>query len=823
MIAAAIAHRLVRRMLSIKATPPAYTEIVTTMGELMGADFDERVTPHLAKTLDEVAKASGLRLKRERMTAARASMTRLQKALEKEGGRRMDEKTAGKLGRLLAGAYRLGQAEVSAELGADVVFSMPDQDVISGIHNSGLYWIGQHYGDSVSPRIRAEVLKIAEKGIGRREAGPLLAKALGDVAERSDSYWSGLSAVVATRSRSFGALREMSESGAVSYEYVNPDDERTSPICDRLNGTIFRLAGSLKLRDRLLKAEDPEAVKKITPWVKADEVKGKSSRQLQAMGVAWPPLHFRCRSSIDVHEWGDLPELTDPLGDVEVERPAPAAKPPPVKKPKKPKKPKAPKRATWAGTRREWKEAEKALDDAGLTANNWGLSRSTLEAVDGLSFAPTEALEGPGMRPRSTYTVMRKLWQQRQHKLTHDNMIPSRGLRALANDLRKHTPEVAARVEADLVAHEAFERAYRKAMRLAPQKVQIAERKKTLRRMLPRSVRGIPRAELVDGAEAALRHYPPDLLALMAREGENIANNTGRAYARPGLLLKPGTATANLRNVASPQAWVDDRSTLAHEVGHRLDGLLSGSDNAVTGHAWVARAGYEDLPAIWKQTYGEPFDALKSGGTLPLPRAETQSSYYWTGRWVRPYEGRIYKDGASKPTAAELLSNNAGPVEFIAMQHSYYGKLANGLHRSISRTRSPKAVGGSVTSFLQDSVIGNGKHWRMARSHYPDGYFAGFRKLTNDAQNDILGPLIESNAFDGDGDVYATALLWEGVFGVPHMDLLRGPLRKVLTVDPDEIGPWPGAIPRGIIPGAAKADATSAAAWIKTRQKKAAP
>lgn len=311
---AQVEHTVKRRVLAIKASPPIYEAAVDALEAHLLEEFTDRTAELWARAAVDLAElASSPASSEERLLQADARLDRLDSELT-AAGRETSDATRRALGFTLATTYRLGQEEVaeavgrararkSEDFGVVADFDVQDRAVLQGMSSNGLFWIGEHYGDEVDRKgFRREVRKIiAKEGLGRAAAGDALEDLFAGQVRRSRSYWKGFAATVATRSRSFGALREMDDLGVRVYEYINPDDERTSDVCRHLNGTRFEVKLGIELRDRLLQVQDPEEWKAIAPWPRnVDEIADLSPRELQERGIAWPPLHFHCRSAIEV-------------------------------------------------------------------------------------------------------------------------------------------------------------------------------------------------------------------------------------------------------------------------------------------------------------------------------------------------------------------------------------------------------------------------------------------------------------------------------------------------------------------------------------------
>jgi hypothetical protein len=339
-----------RRVLGVKASPPTYRALVSELGMALESVWGLSeflviaAADELAELGDQAKAGAPWKAK------GKAILDDMQAQLKAEGRDVQAGPLADTFTRYTAAAFLLGQTETTKPIGWDAGFSLTDQDAVIGLANSGLFWVNEHYGDALdSAKLLRKVEDVILSGEGRAAGGAILREAFGAEFMRSTVYWQGLAATVATRARTFGALSGMAATGATTYEYVNPVDERTSDVCRELDGVIFTVKGGVELRDRLTGADapkDPDGWKAIAPWPKKRDLQGPdgtrlSAGELQAKGIAWPPLHFHCRSSIDVATWSeiqpeDLGALAAPAEAVEAAGPKPGAKP------RAPKAPKAP-------------------------------------------------------------------------------------------------------------------------------------------------------------------------------------------------------------------------------------------------------------------------------------------------------------------------------------------------------------------------------------------------------------------------------------------------------------------------------------------------
>jgi hypothetical protein len=137
---------------------------------------------------------------------------------------------------------------------------------------------------------------------------------VGTFAGKSSMYWGGVVDYAGTLSAVRGQLDTMAELGITRYEIVNPMDERTTPICQQLNGKVFLVNRALNHFNALDGATSVDEVKEIKgftgslppsitlPTANDPASVDERSRVLEREGLLVPPFHFRCRSFLDISE-----------------------------------------------------------------------------------------------------------------------------------------------------------------------------------------------------------------------------------------------------------------------------------------------------------------------------------------------------------------------------------------------------------------------------------------------------------------------------------------------------------------------------------------
>lgn len=208
-----------------------------------------------------------------------------------------------------------GESVIKAKRKVEVLpsFDLLDEKAVSDLQADQMLWIGRHYGVNLRDAVRQAVEPGMIAGIGHDKAGKVVREAVANTLGKvvvpegfsgSDAkYFEGIAANVSTNARVRGQIRSFSDIGITKYEIVNPMDRRTTPICRTMNGKVFEVRDAEKQIARSAAAKTPADVKTAHPWLSADKVASIASggrKGLVKAGLALPPYHFRCRSTVDV-------------------------------------------------------------------------------------------------------------------------------------------------------------------------------------------------------------------------------------------------------------------------------------------------------------------------------------------------------------------------------------------------------------------------------------------------------------------------------------------------------------------------------------------
>ena len=213
-------------------------------------------------------------------------------------------------------------------------FGTVDEDALTWLGDSQVFWLRRHFDPATIEEIRmAGALSLS--GLTQKEAADALRKwaekafGVGAFSGLSEDYFEGVAVNAATTARVSGSLLQMRSLGVTTYEYVAILDERTSDICKALDGKRFSVtAAADRIEDMVTGPVDPQAIRSLHKWeprkfgtiLEAQGVDLKPGQALTAAqsqtvmrnGFAFPPQHFRCRSTVDISFGEDAVDLETP-------------------------------------------------------------------------------------------------------------------------------------------------------------------------------------------------------------------------------------------------------------------------------------------------------------------------------------------------------------------------------------------------------------------------------------------------------------------------------------------------------------------------------
>ena len=208
---------------------------------------------------------------------------------------------------LLEMALRMGNLNVSDARNAVYANTAAPQDIMDAVYESFLKITSEAGAKSAVAEVRKviEALRRAEVSVDSS-----LVKGASFNASIHKAMSSGTRAVsdiaanlTTSRVINYGALVQLDADGQLVFQLKAKIDGRTSNICKRLHGRIFRVPAALDHLDRVIRITDPEELKAAAPFVSARQemlvqLETLSPMQLEEKGVMVPPFHPACRTII---------------------------------------------------------------------------------------------------------------------------------------------------------------------------------------------------------------------------------------------------------------------------------------------------------------------------------------------------------------------------------------------------------------------------------------------------------------------------------------------------------------------------------------------
>ena len=182
---------------------------------------------------------------------------------------------------------------------------------------------------------REIVSKGLEQGLGRDAITANLRRTLGARGlRRSKNYWNVVSMSFANHARTFTEISGFEEAKIDRYRWDSILDEVTTDECRFMHNKVFSTQAAVEQIQKLDRLKDPEAIKEEKPWMRiAQDPNGNrvlfierngrkqpiaqvtesavgtkdergrfsrpvSNKKLEEFGVALPPIHGLCRSTV---------------------------------------------------------------------------------------------------------------------------------------------------------------------------------------------------------------------------------------------------------------------------------------------------------------------------------------------------------------------------------------------------------------------------------------------------------------------------------------------------------------------------------------------
>ena len=170
-------------------------------------------------------------------------------------------------------------------------------EILDGMVRTAKYYTNNYFNRFVIPDLRLTVDKIVSGDIAGAGREFQILRELMDVRLHNVPYWRLVSNGAASRGYHYGAVKAANQQGYRGYELTAVLDERTTDICQSLNGRKFWTADAVTHMERVMKATEDE-LPEVDPWVTIDDVESADAATLKANGTLTPPFHGNCRTTM---------------------------------------------------------------------------------------------------------------------------------------------------------------------------------------------------------------------------------------------------------------------------------------------------------------------------------------------------------------------------------------------------------------------------------------------------------------------------------------------------------------------------------------------
>lgn len=289
---------LVRDLLKA-AKRDKYDRAVGTLGRRLSKNWTVAYQESLENALRILA--------RQTDKPTREAVNRVVRMLEEDLGEPLAAAIKRDLQKVVDLTYTAGAKDIA---GAVYRFDLTDEKAISVLARHNVYWVGRYYTNNLVRAVKEAGEEVLREGLDKRMAGKLFqdmfetnfkGRLIKGEAGPSSAYWEGFANNTVTRSRELGHVGGYVDAGAKYYRIVAILDKLTSPICRRMNNTVFPVAKAVSQRDRIIETVNPEDVKTVAPWRKIEDVKDVADADLPPE-MSFPPYHFRCRTRTVIEE-----------------------------------------------------------------------------------------------------------------------------------------------------------------------------------------------------------------------------------------------------------------------------------------------------------------------------------------------------------------------------------------------------------------------------------------------------------------------------------------------------------------------------------------
>lgn|GEM_PF-4024866 len=230
-----------------------------------------------------------------------ALVKHINRIANKEWNGNMLKRMSGTIDQYVEEIYNTSKS--SAVLNAS--FNVRDFQAMEYLKQSDYFYVGKQFGsysDDISTLIREAVF---EEGLGAKAAARQIYEKLNGVVNTEFWKYERVARTSANRVRNWSRVFAFHENNVATVRFVAVMDERTSEVCDTMNGEVFEVSWIVEHLEKVMESGE-EALPDISPFPESvdallnPEGITKDAIDLAGEGYAAPPLHPHCRSVLVV-------------------------------------------------------------------------------------------------------------------------------------------------------------------------------------------------------------------------------------------------------------------------------------------------------------------------------------------------------------------------------------------------------------------------------------------------------------------------------------------------------------------------------------------
>lgn len=184
--------------------------------------------------------------------------------------------------------------------GGDAIqFATLKNTIKEKIVSSTAYYTNKFFNTQVVPNIEKLAKKVIEdQKITSRAAYDILRNKVSEH-YKSVPYYDLVANGAVSRGYHYGLVKGGWYAGFTKVRFAAVMDNKTSAICEGMDGSMWSIESALNAVEKRAMAA-PEDLKNVAPWLTEEQFVEMSNKDLEQAGVIVPPLHARCRSTLEL-------------------------------------------------------------------------------------------------------------------------------------------------------------------------------------------------------------------------------------------------------------------------------------------------------------------------------------------------------------------------------------------------------------------------------------------------------------------------------------------------------------------------------------------